>query len=146
MFGDVLDSGYRAFLPVLESLVNHRAACVHYAHYAPPSGFHATRRREIACALEAAARQGMFWPYHRLLLTEWVSVNRAGLVHRAHFLGMSVERFEHDLILDEVSHAVDHDTDWADELGVRRLPAIAIDGRHYDGSLQRTAILAALGG
>jgi predicted DsbA family dithiol-disulfide isomerase len=75
-----------------------------------------------------------------------VSVNRAGLVHRARFLGMSVERFEHDLVSDEVFRAVDRDTRWADELGIQRLPGIAIDGRRYDGSLQRTAIIAALDG
>jgi|GEM_PF-3765265 len=145
-FGDVLDPGHRALMPILESLVSVRAACIHYAHYVRRGELQAKQRREIACALEAAARQGALWPYHRLLLTGNISLNRAGLIHRARFLGLDAERFEHDLVSQEVGAAIDRDAAWAEELHIERLPAIVIGGRRYDGSLQRSEILAALSG
>ncbi|HVA37501.1 MAG TPA: DsbA family protein [Candidatus Dormibacteraeota bacterium] len=143
-FGDVFDPGYRAVLPVLEALVREGAARVRYIHYAAPAGFDGMRRRETAAALEAAGRQGAFWPYHRLLLTGTISLNRAGLAHRARFLGLDVDRFERDLASADVVLTLESDAQLADDLDVHHLPALVIGGRRYDGGMRRSDLHAAL--
>lgn len=143
-FGDVYDVAYRGLVPLLESFVRERLARLRYMHYLPRKSFEASPRYDAAAALEAAGRQQAFWPFHRLLLNESVYPNRAGLLHRARFLGLDLERFERDLSSEAVAYALEEDARLAGILDIRRLPAIIIDGRRHEGSYQSSELRAIL--
>ena len=60
------------------------------------------RAHAAACAAEAAARQGAFWPMHDALFADQGRLEDPHLWARAERLGLDVERFDADRRSDEV--------------------------------------------
>jgi Na+/H+ antiporter NhaA len=88
-------------------------------------------------AAEAAGNQGEFWAMHDRLLEDQGSLARADLVGHALAIGMDVARFLQDLDAHAGSERISEDVDGADLSGVVGTPTLFVDGRRYQGQLDR---------
>lgn len=90
--------------------------------------------KAAACASEAAALQGRFWPMHDLLYREqtvWSKAVDARPLFNAYagILGLDVERFKKDIDSEEVKGRVNADQEEAAKLGVTNTPTVFINNR-----------------
>ncbi len=85
-------------------------------------------------AVEAAARQGAFWPMHDLLLEHQDALTVHDLTGYATDLGLDVDRFSHDLGTDAAAARIAEDVDTADLSGVSGTPTFFINGRRHHGA------------
>jgi protein-disulfide isomerase len=90
-----------------------------------------------ARAAEAAGLQGKFWEMHDLLYlerTKWVrsADPRSEFSEFAHRLQLDVERFNKDVIGEEVARRITADRERAAALGLDRTPVVFINGRRAD--------------
>lgn len=87
-----------------------------------------------ARAAEAAAKQGMFWPWLDFVFTRQHALEREDLIGYAAELGLDVEAFIEDLDSDEVAARVQRDIASAEASGAKMTPTFFIDGCRMVGS------------
>jgi protein-disulfide isomerase len=85
-----------------------------------------------ACAAEAAARQGAFWPMHDSLYAAPGRLDDPHLWDRARALGLDLERFDAERREDAVLARVRRDFESGIRAGVVATPAFFVDGRRVD--------------
>lgn len=98
-----------------------------------------------ACAAEAAARQGAFWPMHDALYADQGRLEDPHLWARAERLGLDVERFDADRRSPEVGARVSADFTTGIRGGVATTPTLFADGRTLPGVVD-DSVLRALAG
>jgi len=102
------------------------------------------RAQAAACAAEAAAAQGAFWPMHDALFADQGRLEDPHLWARAEALGLDVARFDADRRSDAVAARVRADFLGGVRAGVATTPTLFVDGRPFGG---RDAVsLSGLGG
>lgn len=87
------------------------------------------RAQALACAAEAAARQGAFWPMHDALMGDQGHVDDPHLWARAAALGLDLERFNEERRSEAVAARVARDFRSAVRAGAVTTPTIFLDGR-----------------
>ncbi len=78
----------------------------------------------VACAAEAAAAQGAFWPFVDALYADQGRLDDPHLWQRARSLGLDVARFEEDRRSDRLAARVREDTRAALAAGATTTPAV----------------------
>jgi protein-disulfide isomerase len=86
-----------------------------------------------ACAAEAAAAQGAFWPMHDSLFADQGRLHDPHLWARAERLGLDVHRFDADRRSDAVSERVRADFRGGVRAGVATTPTLFLDGERHAG-------------
>lgn len=86
-----------------------------------------------ACAAEAAARQGAFWPMHDSLFADQGRLEDPHLWSRAERLGLDVTAFEADRRSDAVVGRVRRDFRSGIRVGVATTPTLFVDGIRHGG-------------
>ncbi len=86
-----------------------------------------------ACAAEAAALQGSFWPMHDALYADQGRLEDPHLWDRARALGLDVERFDADRRSDAVLARVRRDFEGAIRAGVVTTPTFVVAGELHSG-------------
>jgi protein-disulfide isomerase len=122
----------RAFYPMVKELMaTHPDRIRLVLRYAP---FHQGSEQVVA-VLEAARRQGKFWPALEALLAtqhEWTQHHTAnvGLVwHRLEGLGLDFEKMRSDMVTPEVAAIIAQDLADASTLNVSKTPEFFVNGR-----------------
>jgi protein-disulfide isomerase len=91
------------------------------------------RAHAAACAAEAAAAQGAFWPMHDALFDDQGRLEDPHLWARAGRLGLDLARFDAERRSPEVAERVRSDFRGGVRAGVVTTPTIFVDGRPYSG-------------
>ena len=119
---------------------------VAFRHF-PVKGAH-PRALAAACAAEAAAEQGAFWPMHDALFADQGRLEDPHLWQRAERLGLDVDRFDVARRSDAVAARVKAQFLGGVRAGVPTTPTLFLDGVRHPGRpdealLDRLANLAA---
>ena len=101
------------------------------------------RAHAAACAAEAAALQGAFWPFHDALFADQGRLEDPHLWARAERLGLDVARFDADRRSDAVVERVRGDFRAGVKAGVATTPTLFVDGEMHAGRAD-DALLARL--
>ena len=88
----------------------------------------------LACAAEAAALQGAFWPMHDALYADQGHQDDPHLWERAAALGLDVARFDEDRRSDAVVARVKRDVHDALRAGAATTPTLWIEGQMHAGA------------
>jgi len=104
---------------------------VAFRHF-PVRGAH-PRALAAACAAEAAAAQGAFWPMHDALFDDQGRLEDPHLWARAQRLGLDLERFDADRRSDAVAAAVTESFRAGVRAGVATTPTLFLDGERHPG-------------
>jgi protein-disulfide isomerase len=91
------------------------------------------RAHAAACAAEAAALQGAFWPFHDSLFGDQGRLEDPHLWERARSLGLDVERFDADRRSAAVEGRVRDDFRGGIRAGVATTPTLFVDGERHSG-------------
>jgi protein-disulfide isomerase len=91
------------------------------------------RAQAAACAAEAAALQGAFWPFHDSLFADQGRLEDPHLWRRAERLGLDVARFDADRRSDAVRERVRGDFRAGVRAGVATTPTLFLDGEMHAG-------------
>ena len=91
------------------------------------------RAGAAACAAEAAALQGAFWPMHDALFADQGRLEDPHLWERAERLGLDVARFDADRRSEAVIAAVKTQFRSGVRAGVVTTPSAFLDGTLYPG-------------
>ncbi len=91
------------------------------------------RASAAACAAEAAARQGAFWPMHDALFDDQGRLDDPHLWARARAVGLDVETFETDRRSGDVRARVRSHFRGGIRAGVAATPTLFVDGRRHSG-------------
>ena len=91
-------------------------------------------------ASEAAARQGAFWPMHRLLLGHQGALHISDLVGYAGLVGLDIARFSADVHRHVGADRVSQDVDSADLSGVAGTPTFFVNGRRHHGAFDMATL------
>jgi protein-disulfide isomerase len=110
-----------AFLPV-------RLVFRHFALASRP------RALTLACAVEAAGRQGAFWELHDALLEDQAHSEDPHLWAHAQRLGLDVARLQSDRRSPQVAERVRADLRGGLRAGVAQTPTLFVDGIAYPGA------------
>ena len=97
-----------------------------------------------ARAAEAAANQGMFWPWLDFVFTRQHALERDDLVGYAVELGLDVETFTEDLDSAEVAKRVERDAASAADSGAHATPTFFVEGCRLLGSYDARTLTAML--
>jgi protein-disulfide isomerase len=100
-----------------------------FRHF-PVSAGH-PRALPAACAAEAAALQGAFWPMHDALFADQGRLEDPHLWARAERLGLDVARFDADRRSETVAARVTLDFRTGVRAGVAQTPTLFAGGRSY---------------
>ncbi|MBX2812049.1 MAG: thioredoxin domain-containing protein [Myxococcales bacterium] len=92
-----------------------------------PLGFH-KRAKPAALAALAAHKQGKFWEMHDKLFANQRALSDEDLKKYAKEIGLDVDRFEADLISDEVAKILAQDQKDAAKFGARGTPTLFANG------------------
>jgi protein-disulfide isomerase len=92
------------------------------------------RAFRAACAAEAAALQGAFWPMHDLLYENQRFLDDGHFLQHAETCGIDVAQFERDLDSEGVAERVRSDFLSGARSGVNGTPTFFVNGYRYDGS------------
>ena len=114
---------------------------VAFRHF-PVRGSH-PRAFAAACAAEAAACQGAFWPMHDALFDDHARLEDPHLWARAERLGLDLARFEADRRSEAVAARVTADFRGGVRAGVPTTPTLFHRGERHAGRLDE-AVLARL--
>jgi len=122
----------RAFYPLVKQMMAANPDKIRLVlRYAP---FHPGSERVVA-ALEAARRQGKFWPALETLLSaqgEWTEHHTAqiGLAWRhLEELGLDMERLAFDMTAPEIARVIEQDLQDARTLNVSKTPEFFVNGK-----------------
>jgi protein-disulfide isomerase len=102
--------------------LQHEGARVAFRHFALKARH--PRAVALACAAEAAAAQGAFWPFHDALFADQGHIDDPHLWARCERLGLDVDRFEADRRSDAVAERVKRDLRDGLRAGVTTTPAV----------------------
>jgi protein-disulfide isomerase len=91
------------------------------------------RSLALACAAEAAGRQGAFWPMHDALFADQGRIDDPHLWARAERLGLDVDRFEADRRAPETLARIAAEVQAAMRAGVASAPTLYVDGAFHPG-------------
>jgi len=91
------------------------------------------RALPLACAAEAAGRQGRFWEFHDALFEDPGHLDDPHLWARARALGLDLDRFERDRRSEELLARVRESTREAIRAGVAVTPTLFADGDAHAG-------------
>ena len=91
------------------------------------------RAHAAACAAEAAAVQGAFWPFHDSLFGDQGRLEDPHLWERARKLGLDVERFDADRRSAPVAARVREDFRGGIRAGVATTPTLFVGGARHSG-------------
>jgi protein-disulfide isomerase len=119
------------YCAALEARLRDAAARVCFRHF-PVRSSH-PRAHAAACAAEAAARQGAFWPMHDALFADQGRLEDPHLWARAERLGLDVARFDADRRSDAVAERVRADFRAGVRAGVATTPTVFVDGQAFPG-------------
>lgn len=97
-----------------------------------------------ARAAEAAANQGMFWPWLDFVFTRQHALERDNLVDYAVELGLDVETFTEDLDSAEVAKRVERDDASAADSGAHSTPTFFVEGCRLLGGYDARTLTAML--
>jgi protein-disulfide isomerase len=100
-----------------------------FRHF-PVSSAH-PRALPAACAAEAAALQGAFWPMHDALFGDQGRLEDPHLWARAESLGLDVARFDRDRRSPDVAAAVREQFRSGVRAGVATTPTLFADGERH---------------
>ncbi|QDB78419.1 thioredoxin [Georgenia sp. 311] len=87
-----------------------------------------------AVAAAAAARQGAYWEYHDLLMSDLQARSEEDLVAFAEQAGLDVEQFRADLTDPEVLAVVDQNMQEAQAVGLQSTPSFIVGGTPVVGA------------
>jgi protein-disulfide isomerase len=99
----------------------------------------------VACAAEAAAAQGAFWPFVDLLYADQGRLDDPHLWQHARDLGLDLERFDDDRRADPPAARVREDTRAALAAGATTTPAVFASGATAHFGVPDAGWLARLG-
>lgn len=119
------------FCAAVELRLNKLPVRVAFRHF-PVRSSH-PRAFAAACAAEAAACQGAFWPMHDSLLADQGRLEDPHLWARAEGLGLDLARFDADRRSDEVAVRIRHDFRSGVRAGVATTPTLFVDGAAHPG-------------
>jgi protein-disulfide isomerase len=119
------------YCAALEARLRDVAARVCFRHF-PVRSSH-PRAHAAACAAEAAARQGAFWPMHDALFADQGRLEDPHLWARAERLGLDVARFDADRRSDAVTARVREHFRAGVRAGVVTTPTVFAGGRAFAG-------------
>jgi protein-disulfide isomerase len=119
------------FCAAVEQRLRTLAVRVAFRHF-PVRASH-PRAQAAACAAEAAAAQGAFWPMHDALFADQGRLEDPHLWARAEALGLDVARFDADRRSDAVAARVRADFLGGVRAGVATTPTLFVGGRAYGG-------------
>jgi protein-disulfide isomerase len=119
------------YCAALEARLRDVAARVCFRHF-PVRSSH-PRAHAAACAAEAAARQGAFWPMHDALFADQGRLEDPHLWARAERLGLDVDRFDADRRSDAVTARVREHFRAGVRAGVVTTPTVFAGGRAFAG-------------
>jgi protein-disulfide isomerase len=91
------------------------------------------RAQPAACAAEAAAAQGAFWPMHDALFDDQGRLEDPHLWARAERLGLDVARFDADRRSPAAAARVRADFEGGVRAGVVTTPTLFVDGERFAG-------------
>jgi protein-disulfide isomerase len=91
------------------------------------------RAHAAACAAEAAARQGAFWPMHDALFGDQAHLEDPHLWARAERLGLDVARFDADRRDPAIADAIRASLRAGIRAGVATTPSVFVDGTLHAG-------------
>ena len=133
------------YCAALELQLREHAVQVCFRHF-PIKSSH-PRAGAAACAAEAAALQGAFWPMHDALFADQGRLEDPHLWARAERLGLDVARFDADRRSDEIAARITADFRGGVRAGVPTTPTLFWDGERHagrpgDALLERLANLA----
>jgi protein-disulfide isomerase len=83
----------------------------------------------------AAHAQGKFWPMHDKLYANFRQLSHANIFKWAQEIGLDLVRFTADLNSGKYKPAVEKDMAEGEQAGVAGTPAIFVNGKRYNGSL-----------
>jgi protein-disulfide isomerase len=115
------------YCAVMHERLRARSLRVAFRHF-PVRSKH-PRAWAAACAAQAAARQGAFWPMHDALFADQGRLEDPHLWARAERLGLDVDRFEADRRCEAVAERVKRDFTEGIRAGVVTTPAAFSDGK-----------------
>jgi protein-disulfide isomerase len=98
------------------------------------------RAHAAACAAEAAAAQGAFWPMHDALFADQGRLEDPHLWARAERLGLDVERFDADRRSDAVTERVREHFRGGVRAGVVTTPTMFVSGETFAGRRALSAL------
>jgi protein-disulfide isomerase len=101
--------------------------------------------QHAAEAAEAAGAQGKFWEMHDAILQHQSELGTDLLHQLAVKLRLDVEKFSADLDSRRYRPRVKRDFMGGMRSGVAATPTFFINGKRYEGALERTALLSAIG-
>jgi protein-disulfide isomerase len=87
----------------------------------------------LACAAEAAARQGRFWEFHDALFADPGRTDDPHLWAHATALGLDLDRFERERREQEVAARVSQHTRAGMRAGIAQTPTLLHDGKMLPG-------------
>ena len=119
------------YCAALELQLREHAVRVCFRHF-PVKSSH-PRAGAAACAAEAAALQGAFWPMHDALFADQGRLEDPHLWERAGRLGLDVARFDADRRSEAVIAAVKTQFRCGVRAGVVTTPSAFLDGMLYPG-------------
>jgi protein-disulfide isomerase len=130
------------FCAAFDVRLNELAVQLCFRHF-PVRSSH-PRAHAAACAAEAAARQGAFWPMHDALFADQGRLEDPHLWARAEQLGLDVERFDADRRSGEVIERVKASFREGVRAGVATTPTAFLDAVIYPGrtALERLEVVA----
>ena len=96
------------------------------------------RALAAACAAEAAALQGRFWPMHDALFADQGRLEDPHLWARAERLGLDVARFDADRRSDRIAQRVREQCRGGVRAGVVTTPTLFVGGERYSGRTAAT--------
>jgi protein-disulfide isomerase len=119
------------FCAALEGRLHGLAIRVAFRHF-PVKGSH-PRAFAAACAAEAAAAQGAFWPMHDALFADQGRLEDPHLWDRAERLGLDVARFDADRRSEACATRVKADFAGGIRAGVPTTPTLFLAGERHAG-------------
>ena len=119
------------YCAALDVRLTELAVTVCFRHF-PVRSSH-PRAWPAACAAEAAALQGAFWPMHDALFADQGRLEDPHLWARAERLGLDVDRFDADRRSETVLARVKADFRGGVRAGVVTTPTAFADGRMFPG-------------
>ncbi|MCL2100590.1 MAG: thioredoxin domain-containing protein [Fibromonadales bacterium] len=118
--------------PLLDSLTRAHPDKIRLVYKHFPLSFHKNAPAAGAAAI-AAQKQGKFWEYRWALAPHFRSLNDSTFIAIAEQVGLNIEQFQKDMVLDAEKQAVmDRDMKLGMEVGVQGTPNFYVNGKRQD--------------
>ncbi len=104
-----------------------------------PLSMHPHARMAAEAAL-AANEQGKFWEMHDALFANFRHLSKERVAALAKEIGVNMDRFTADMNSGKFEAVIDRDFKDGEGAGVDGTPAFFINGKHYNGPMELTAV------